>query len=73
MNSKNWMYLFTARVRKKHRNIYLYCPLRLLCAKSDFIEIQLLERSEKEIMALALYLYESRVHSVHWTILFTQA
>lgn len=71
------MYLFTVLNKdgagKKCRNVYLYCPLRLLCAKSDFMKIQLLQRSEKEIKALALYLYDSRVHSVHWTILFTQA
>lgn len=64
-------YLDTDGIRKKHRNVYLYCPLRLLCAKSDFMKIQLLQRSEKEINALALYLYDSKEHSVYWTILFT--
>lgn len=69
------MYFFTCLkthgVRKKHRNVFLYCPLRLLCAESDFNN-QALQRPENEIKALALYLYDSRVHSVPWTILFSQ-
>lgn len=71
------MYLFrflnTDSVRKDCRNMYVFCPLGLLCAKSDFIKIQLLQRSEKKIKALTLYLCESREYPVHWTILFIQA